>query len=43
VDWRSADFSNYTKIIVSGPQRSGTTWFASALARHLNYTHIFDE
>jgi hypothetical protein len=40
VDWRSINWSDYSKIIISGPQRSGTTFFAQALASHLNYTHL---
>ena len=32
----------YTKIIVSGPQRSGTTYFADELSKELNYNH-YDE
>jgi hypothetical protein len=38
--WSSVDFEKYTKIIVSGPQRSGTTYFTKALAEYLGYTHI---
>lgn len=32
--------TNYSKIIVSGPQRSGTTYTAKQLAKSLNYIHI---
>jgi hypothetical protein len=32
--------SRYTRIIVSGPQRSGTTYTAKQLAKDLNYIHI---
>ena len=38
--WSSVDFHQYQKIIVSGPQRSGTTYFTKALAEYLGYTHI---
>lgn len=30
----------FEKIIVSGPQRSGTTYFTKALVKYLEYTHI---
>jgi len=40
VDWRTVNFTRYSKIIVSGPQRSGTTWFAWSLATHLGYLHL---
>ena len=39
VPWDSINYTRYTKIIVSGPQRSGTTFFAKALAVHLGYEH----
>ena len=39
VPWDSINYTRYTKIIVSGPQRSGTTFFAKALAAHLGYEH----
>eukprot|EP00440_Ansanella_granifera_P076002 gb/GFBE01082477.1/.p1 GENE.gb/GFBE01082477.1/~~gb/GFBE01082477.1/.p1 ORF type:complete len:334 (+),score=40.24 gb/GFBE01082477.1/:1-1002(+) len=35
-----AQLRNYDKIIVSGPQRSGTTFTADTLARLLQYTHL---
>lgn len=37
--WEAVNFNNYTKIVVSGPQRSGTTYFAAALAKSLAYDH----
>ena len=40
VSWESVDWKRYSKIIVSGPQRSGTTFFALALAQHLGYIHL---
>ena len=40
VSWESVDWKRYSKIIVSGPQRSGTTFFALALAQHLGYRHL---
>lgn len=39
VSWDSVKYTQYTKIVVSGPQRSGTTFFAKALARYLGYEH----
>ena len=33
---------NYSRIIVTGPQRSGTTYCAYILAKDLGYTH-YDE
>lgn len=40
-DWRRSgvDWASFDKIIVVGPQRSGTTFFAQALAAHLG--HVF--
>jgi hypothetical protein len=40
VRWDSIDWRKYTTIIISGPQRSGTTFFCRALAAHLGYRHI---
>ena len=40
VSWETIPWSSYSKIIVSGPQRSGTTFFAWSLAQHLGYTHL---
>ncbi|KAJ1452220.1 hypothetical protein M885DRAFT_527764 [Pelagophyceae sp. CCMP2097] len=40
IPWSAVDWRRHSKIIVSGPQRSGTTFFASALARHLGYKHV---
>lgn len=40
VPWDSIRWHNYSKIIVSGPQRSGTTFFAAALSKALGYTHV---
>ena len=40
--WSAIDFSTYNILIVTGPQRSGTTWAACALASLLNYT-FYDE
>ena len=39
VPWDSINYTQYSKIIVTGPQRSGTTFFAKALAEHLGYEH----
>jgi len=39
VHWSSIPFRNYAKIVISGPQRSGTTFFAAALAKYLGYEH----
>jgi len=33
----------YDKIVVSGPQRSGTTYAAAELARLLNYVHVDED
>ena len=38
--WEKVKFSDYHHIIVSGPQRSGTTVFARTLAQKLNYTWL---
>eukprot|EP00967_Tisochrysis_lutea_P134776 scaffold238500_cov33-Tisochrysis_lutea.AAC.2 len=40
--WDAVPFERYDVILVTGPQRSGTTWAACALAMQLNYT-LFDE
>jgi hypothetical protein len=40
VSWESVNWINYSKIIISGPQRSGTTFFAASLAAYLGYTHV---
>lgn len=40
VSWDTVGFKMFQKIIVSGPQRSGTTYFTKALAKYLEYTHI---
>ena len=40
VPWTAVDFESYSRIIISGPQRSGTTYFARALAKKLNYVWI---
>ena len=40
VDWKSIEWRKFTKIVVSGPQRSGTTWFAESLAKYLGYIHL---
>ena len=40
VDWETIEWPKYSKIIISGPQRSGTTWFAGSLAKHLDYVHL---
>lgn len=39
ISWEDVPWRSYEKIIVSGPQRSGTTFFAAALAKHLGYVH----
>jgi hypothetical protein len=40
--WDTVPFEQYDVVLVTGPQRSGTTWAACALATQLNYT-LFDE
>ena len=40
VPWTAVDFESYNRIIISGPQRSGTTFFAKALAAKLGYVWI---
>jgi hypothetical protein len=40
--WDTVPFAQYDVVLVTGPQRSGTTWAACALATQLNYT-LFDE
>lgn len=35
--------SPYSRVIVSGPQRSGTTYTAFILSQDLNYTHIDEQ
>lgn len=42
VPWDTVPFEQYDVVLVTGPQRSGTTWAACALATQLNYT-LFDE
>ena len=42
VPWQSVPFERYQAILVTGPQRSGTTWVACALASSLGYT-LYDE
>jgi hypothetical protein len=37
--WDSIDWKKYSKVVVVGPQRSGTTFFSDALAKHLKYFH----
>lgn len=39
VPWSSIEYRTASKIYIVGPQRSGTTFFAATLARHLNYEH----
>ena len=39
ISWKGVDFEKYSKIVVSGPQRSGTTYFSAALAKYLAYDH----
>jgi len=39
IPWESVNWTRYSKIVVTGPQRSGTTYFASTLAKHLGYAH----
>jgi len=43
VSWKAVNWSDYNKIIISGPQRSGTTFFAQALAKNLGYKHSGEE
>jgi len=40
VSWRDVPFKRYAKIIVTGPERSGTTFVASALAATLEHTLV---
>ena len=40
--WQTVPFRRYSVVLVTGPQRSGTTWAACALARSLGYT-LYDE
>lgn len=40
--WESLPLSKYHVILVTGPQRSGTTWAACALASTLDFT-LYDE
>ena len=40
--WQDVPFERYQVILVTGPQRSGTTWAACALASQLGYT-LLDE
>ena len=40
VAWDSVPWRSFKKIIVTGPQKSGTTFFAKALAEHLGYIHV---
>ena len=42
VPWQSVAFKRHPVILVTGPQRSGTTWVACALATQLGYT-LYDE
>jgi hypothetical protein len=38
--WESIEWQNYSHIIISGPQRSGTTYFTKYLSQKLNYTWL---
>ncbi len=40
--WQEVPFARYDVLLVTGPQRSGTTWAACALASSLGYT-LYDE
>ena len=42
VPWQDVPFERYQVILVTGPQRSGTTWAACALASQLGYM-LLDE
>jgi hypothetical protein len=42
VRWDSLPLSNHHVILVTGPQRSGTTWVSCALASSLGYS-LYDE
>ncbi|KAL3933947.1 MAG: hypothetical protein SGPRY_000057 [Prymnesium sp.] len=42
VGWEELDFRPYHIILVTGPQRSGTTWVACTLATDLGY-ELYDE
>ena len=39
VSWESIEWRDFDKIVISGPQRSGTTFFAKTLASILGYMH----
>jgi len=39
ISWEDVPWRSFEKIIISGPQRSGTTFFAAALAKHVGYVH----
>ena len=41
-DWEAVPLGKYRVILVTGPQRSGTTWAACALASQLGFT-LYDE
>ena len=43
VSWEAIDWGQYRHILVTGPQRSGTTFFAAALAMRLGMTHIDED
>jgi hypothetical protein len=40
VAWDAIEWRKYKTIIISGPQRSGTTYFCKALAAHLGYKRL---
>ena len=42
IHWDSVPLSRHKVILVTGPQRSGTTWAACVLALHYGFA-LFDE
>lgn len=40
IGWDTVEYLKYKTIIVSGPQRSGTTFFCASLAAYLGYTRL---
>jgi hypothetical protein len=43
VAWDAIEWRKYKTIIISGPQRSGTTYFCKALAAHLGYKRLDED
>jgi len=40
IQWELVPWKEYHTIIVTGPRRSGSAFFAKALAEHLDYRHV---